>query len=178
MAATLHKLCREEYYLPWYSYSIPHPSISLSQCNFACNVLSMSSQSQLNFSGHDSCVSCLSSGYAAPPPYTTQAPPPQQYPPQPVRQQPVVQGSFDQGARFDPNKPVTIPVSLLVVSKMKGILYTVCMAQYTGQQCRILMIQCGQIQTGGQGASDVVACNAVIYTSCLGFFHGTYSVVL
>ena len=26
---------------------------------------------------------------------------------------PIVQGTFDQGARFDPNKPVSVPVSFL-----------------------------------------------------------------
>ena len=25
LAATLHKLCKEEYYLPWYRYSVLHP---------------------------------------------------------------------------------------------------------------------------------------------------------
>ena len=47
-----------------------------------------------------------SSGYQPPPPYATQP-----APPRPVMQQQLIHGTFDQGARFDPNKPVTLPVS-------------------------------------------------------------------
>ena len=52
-----------------------------------------------------------SSGYQPPPPYAAQPAPPRPVMQQQQQQQQVIHGTFDQGARFDLNKPVTLPVS-------------------------------------------------------------------